>query len=111
MNITFEPKVPLRPANMLFVFDEEEIARQLTLVDYSIYSSIHPSELLNQSWNKAKLKHRSPNVLATTKRSTDLTMWVASFVLWQPTVRERTRALIKIINIAEVCRQRTDGRA
>jgi hypothetical protein len=40
INLTVEGTIPLPPANILFVFDEEEIARQLTLVDFSVYSSI-----------------------------------------------------------------------
>jgi aryl carrier-like protein len=32
--------------------NEEEIARQLSLIDYGLYASIELSELLNQSWNK-----------------------------------------------------------
>ena len=40
VNLPIEPKTPMRPANLLFVFDEEELARQLTLVDNAIYNSI-----------------------------------------------------------------------
>ena len=40
VNLTIEEKIPYCPANILFVFDEEEIARQLTLVDFFIYKAI-----------------------------------------------------------------------
>jgi glycine hydroxymethyltransferase/Rap guanine nucleotide exchange factor 1 len=59
-------------------------------------------ELLNQAWNKPKLKYRSPNVLRLIGRSTAISMWVASCILWQPTLKERTRVLTKLINIADV---------
>jgi hypothetical protein len=40
VNLTIEAKIPLSPANLLFIFDEEELARQLTLVDFNIYENI-----------------------------------------------------------------------
>lgn len=33
-------QIQLSPSRLLFVFDEEEIAKQLTLIDFSIYSAI-----------------------------------------------------------------------
>ena len=48
VNLSIESKIPLSPSTMLFMFDEEEIARQLTLVDFQIYQSIgvcYPSPL------------------------------------------------------------------
>lgn len=59
-------------------------------------------ELLNQAWSKAKYKYRAKNVLALVARSTALTMWVASVILWQETLRGRVRAYSKIVNIAHV---------
>ena len=59
-------------------------------------------ELLNQAWSKPKYRHRSKNVLALVQRSTALTNWVASVILWQETLRGRIRALTKMINVAEV---------
>ena len=44
VNLTIEEKIPLSPANLLFIFPEEEIARQLTLVDFNIYRAIQVSD-------------------------------------------------------------------
>ena len=38
--IELEPKIPLSPSRILFVFNEEEIAKQLTFIDFSIYTLI-----------------------------------------------------------------------
>lgn len=100
INLTVEEKIPLLPSKLLFVINEEEIARQLTLVDFRIYQAIQPAELLNQAWNKAKYKHRAKNVLAMIARSTALTMWAVSVILWQDTLRARVRAYTKLINVA-----------
>lgn len=102
INLTIESKIPLSPANLLYVFNEEEIARQLTLVDYRIYQNIQPVELLNCAWSKDKYKYRAKNVLSLVARSTSLTMWVASMVLWQESLKDRIRALTKLINVAMV---------
>ena len=32
----------------IFDFDPEEVARQLTLIDFSLFAKIKPAELLNQ---------------------------------------------------------------
>eukprot|EP01098_Paradermamoeba_levis_P016727 TRINITY_DN9231_c0_g1_i1.p1 TRINITY_DN9231_c0_g1~~TRINITY_DN9231_c0_g1_i1.p1 ORF type:complete len:652 (-),score=199.83 TRINITY_DN9231_c0_g1_i1:128-2083(-) len=102
-----EPKVPVRTifsSNLtLFDVDEEEIARQLTLVEFEIYSSIKASELLNQSWNKPKLKHRSPNVLQMIARFNDLSNWVTATILKEERLKSRARMWAKLIKIAEHC--------
>lgn len=36
------------PVLSVFDFDPEEIARQLTLIDFSLFAKIKPAELLNQ---------------------------------------------------------------
>eukprot|EP01104_Vermistella_antarctica_P005909 TRINITY_DN16657_c0_g1_i1.p1 TRINITY_DN16657_c0_g1~~TRINITY_DN16657_c0_g1_i1.p1 ORF type:complete len:1049 (+),score=228.63 TRINITY_DN16657_c0_g1_i1:400-3546(+) len=100
VDLPLEPKINLSPPRLLTVFDEAEMGIQLTLVESRIYTAIQPVELLNQAWNKTKLKHRSPNVLRLISRSTILTRWVVSTILWQPTLKERTRTLSKLINIA-----------
>lgn len=96
-----EDKIPLCPSNLIFIYSDEEIAKQLTIVDFNIYRAIQPAELLNQAWSKAKYKYRAKNVLALVNRSTCLARWVASVITWQSTLRGRVRAYTKMIQIAE----------
>eukprot|EP00727_Mastigamoeba_balamuthi_P014357 m51a1_g9546 putative ras guanine nucleotide exchange factor (619) ;mRNA; f:859604-861913 len=60
-----------------------------------------PSELLNQSWSKPKLRHRSPNALAMIKRFNHVSSWVATEIVTGPTVRDRARVLAKFLRIGE----------
>ena len=60
----FMPIGGTSPLNMFLEADSLTIAQHLCLLDFAVYQKIQVSELMNQSWNKAKLKHRSPNVLA-----------------------------------------------
>merc|ERR1712137_87156 len=46
LNFVIEEKIPISPAKLLFVITEEEIAKQLTMVDFQIYKAIKPVELL-----------------------------------------------------------------
>ena len=79
------PQLPINPSPVLsvFDFDPEEIARQLTLIDYALFSKIKPAELLNQAWQKARLRHRAQNILRLVERVNNLTLWVATTILSQ----------------------------
>ena len=101
VELKLEPKIPLSPGKFLTVFNEREIANQLTLVESQIYRRIMPREFLSQAWAKEKLKYRAPNVRALIARSTALSWWVASSILWQPSLKERSRVLTKLINVGE----------
>ncbi|EGC38002.1 aimless RasGEF [Dictyostelium purpureum] len=81
--------------------DEEEIARQLTLIEFEIYRKIKPPELLNQSWNKTKLKSRAPNVLKMIDRFNSVSMWVATMIIQTAKVKARARMMARFIKIAE----------
>jgi hypothetical protein len=101
--------------------DDEEIARQLTCIEFSIFSLIKPTEFLNQAWNKPSLQHRSPNVLKMIDRFNNVSMvrdfikvsvqiltfllqWVASMILKIENLKTRARMFAKAINIAMVRR-------
>ncbi len=90
----------LNPAKVLLVFSEEEIAKQLTLIDFGIYVKIRVSELLDQAWSKAKYKYRARNIAKLIARSNDVTLWVCSLIVWPKTLKERVRNLTKVIEIA-----------
>lgn len=89
--------------NLEFIdLDETEIARQLTIIEFELFANIQPTELLNQAWNKPKLKHRASNVLAMINRSNEVSGWVAAMILKQEKLRTRARMWIKFVKIAEV---------
>ncbi|KAJ6248620.1 ras guanine nucleotide exchange factor i-related [Anaeramoeba flamelloides] len=102
-----EPKVPkniFSPDLSLFDIDEEEIARQLTLLEFNIYQKIRPPELLNLAWSKTKLKYRAPNVIALIHRFNEVSAWVVTTILKHERVRERARIIMSFCKIAEYLR-------
>ncbi|KAJ3443945.1 ras guanine nucleotide exchange factor i-related [Anaeramoeba flamelloides] len=103
-----EPKLPktiFSPKLNLFDVDPEEIARQITLIEYNIYEKIKPSELLKLAWSSPKLRHRSPNVIQMIHRFNLISGWVATAILKRERVKERGKALRWFINIASHCRK------
>ena len=44
----------------IFDFDDEEIARQLTLMDLALFQNIQPTEFFGQAW----VKQKAPNIKA-----------------------------------------------
>jgi hypothetical protein len=95
-------RLPERVGNVISLFDfhPEEIARQMTLVDFKMFSAIKPSELLNQAWCRPKYKHKAPNLLQIIDRVNSITKWVATAVLSQRTPKDRACRMILFIKLA-----------
>jgi len=91
----------MSPYGLFMELNESEIARQLTLIEFDLFSRIAPSELCNQAWNKQKLQHQAPHILAMIARANHLSYWVASFILWAPSLVDRVKIVSKFIKIAQ----------
>lgn len=108
------PPEPLVPKNIfspnlnIMQVNEEEVARQLTLIAFKTYAAIKPAELLNQKWNKPKLKKQAPNVLAMSAAFNVISGWVAYMCVKPERVRQRSKNMAKFIRIAEHLRSMND---
>jgi len=87
----------------IFDFDELEVARQLTLIEFDYYDKILPSELLGQAWSKSQ--QNSPNVLSMIARSTNVSLWIAGLILEPARVKVRAARFAKLIRISEHLRK------
>eukprot|EP01103_Thecamoeba_quadrilineata_P014814 TRINITY_DN4508_c0_g1_i2.p1 TRINITY_DN4508_c0_g1~~TRINITY_DN4508_c0_g1_i2.p1 ORF type:complete len:806 (+),score=199.71 TRINITY_DN4508_c0_g1_i2:277-2694(+) len=86
--------------------DNLEIARQFCLVEYDIFKTIKPRELLNQSWTHKTLKEVSaPNVLAMIRRFNRVSQWVTTRVVNKEHIDKRVEIVTKFIMIALNCRK------
>lgn len=92
-----KPKAQLE----LMDIDPVELARQITLIDYELFGQIRPSELLNQSWNKPKLKHRSPHVLEMIQRFNTLSRWLSGQILHTEALKDRIKVMQHIIKLGK----------
>lgn len=85
--------------------DDEELARQFTLIEYDIFRKIKTSELLNQSWNKPHLKHRAPHIIQSIKRFNEVSMWAGSVIVLASGIKHRVKIFTKLIYIADYLRK------
>jgi hypothetical protein len=97
---------PILPRNLkkfrLLDLDPIEMARQLTLMDFKLYSSIKPVECLDKAWSRPDSVAR--NIQASIDYCNQVTTWVSDEILSQSEVKKRA-ALIKYwVNVAERCR-------
>ena len=58
-----------------------ELAEQLTLIEYEVFTAIPLHEFLQQGWLKSDKETRSPNLLKMARFSTRLSRWVVSEIL------------------------------
>lgn len=104
---TQPPPVPIMPrmvnvtapkssALTFLDIDPVELARQITLIDYHLFGQIRQAELLNQSWNKPKLKHRSPHVLEMIQRFNVLSNWLCCVILHTENLKDRVKVFQRV---------------
>eukprot|EP01127_Copromyxa_protea_P000196 TRINITY_DN10185_c0_g1_i1.p1 TRINITY_DN10185_c0_g1~~TRINITY_DN10185_c0_g1_i1.p1 ORF type:complete len:1047 (-),score=228.31 TRINITY_DN10185_c0_g1_i1:56-2896(-) len=94
---SYPPKdatVPLLDCN------SEEIARQLTMIEWKMWSAIKPYEFLNLAWTKKDRAKRSGNVIAMIERFNYVSGWVATMICMSEKPKERVRITHKFIEIA-----------
>jgi hypothetical protein len=85
----------------VFDYTNEEIAQQLTLLDFNIFQKIGPCEFLNQSWNKPDGHIKAPNILRLTSRFNSIAFWVAWCILEGNDAKQRAMIMARFIEIAQ----------
>ncbi|KAI8058776.1 ras guanine nucleotide exchange factor domain-containing protein [Thamnidium elegans] len=104
---------PILPRNLkkfrLLDLDPIEMARQLTLMDFKMYSSIKPVECLDKAWSRdASSNNNSAPVAANIQASIDycnqVTTWVSDEILSQSEVKKRSTLIKYWVNVSERCR-------
>ncbi|CAO3592120.1 unnamed protein product [Absidia cylindrospora] len=114
MVLTFPtaPPMPILPRNRkkfrLLDIDPLEVARQMTMMDFKLYSSIRPVECLNKAWSKDAgddQAHVAANIRASIEYCNQVTSWVSDAILSQVEVKKRVTLIKHWVQIAERCRQ------
>ncbi|SAM08772.1 hypothetical protein [Absidia glauca] len=103
------PPMPILPRNRkkfrLLDIDPLEVARQMTIMDFKLYSSIRPVECLNKAWSKEDEAHVAVNIRASIEYCNQVTSWVSDAILSQLEVKKRVTLIKHWVQIAERCRQ------
>eukprot|EP01102_Stenamoeba_stenopodia_P019992 TRINITY_DN765_c0_g1_i2.p1 TRINITY_DN765_c0_g1~~TRINITY_DN765_c0_g1_i2.p1 ORF type:complete len:733 (-),score=247.38 TRINITY_DN765_c0_g1_i2:175-2373(-) len=101
-----EPILPRDLSNFQFEdLDPQEVARQLTLLEESLYRAIRPQECLNQAWNKQNKEMAAPNILAAIRRFNKVSSWVSYSVCRYENIHRRLWSLERFITIAKHLRE------
>ena len=80
-----------------------DVARQLTLIESTLYNQVRPWELLPWARRGAATTHRAMNLALTALRAERVAQWVATLVLWQTTLASRTIAIAFLLEVASEC--------
>ncbi|XP_055644466.1 ras-specific guanine nucleotide-releasing factor RalGPS1 isoform X2 [Toxorhynchites rutilus septentrionalis] len=79
----------------------EELANQLTLLDFPVFASIKPDELTSCAWNKKNKLEFSPNVVTSIKRFNHTIFWTVQEVLNGISPKERAEIITHFIKVAK----------
>jgi len=100
------PKVisTVPPYDVVLFIDEQTIAKQLTLIEWNIFSRITELELQGQAWNKDKTVCLAQNVVELIQRANHVSFWVATCILGQERLKDQVRVITNFILIAKALR-------
>lgn len=101
--------LPILPKDItritLLDIDPTELSRQLTTMDYKLYSSIRPIECLNKAWSQEDVDN---NLAFNVKQSIDycnrLTCWVTDSILANEEAKKRVVYIKYWAQVATKCR-------
>eukprot|EP00033_Pygsuia_biforma_P003660 GCRY01004008.1.p1 GENE.GCRY01004008.1~~GCRY01004008.1.p1 ORF type:complete len:1016 (+),score=234.23 GCRY01004008.1:232-3279(+) len=81
--------------------DVVEIARQMTLAEFDLYTAIKASELVNLAWEKPSERFRCPNVLRMIERFNEVQGWCVRKILETKKIKDRVSVMNRFILLAQ----------
>ena len=92
-----------KPLHTMAQLHPLEVVRQLSLLDFEVFSRIQPNELLGQAWARKGAEMRAPYVLAMIKRFNDTVAWARTEVLKCDGPKYRARMICVLLDVANNC--------
>ncbi|RCH83016.1 hypothetical protein CU098_000735 [Rhizopus stolonifer] len=100
-----DPPEPILPKNLkrlkLVDIDVLEMARQLSIMDFRLYSSIRPIECLDKAWSRED-DTIATNIRASIEYCNQITSWVSDVILSQQDMKKRSVMIKYWVQVAEV---------
>ncbi|ORY86258.1 cell division control protein [Protomyces lactucae-debilis] len=109
LNLTSPVPPPIVPKNTkrlrLLEIDPLEVARQLTIMESTLYNKIKPVECLDKSWSRREAgTENAENIKAMIFNSNRITVWVAEVILAQTELKRRVQIIKHLIQVLRHCR-------
>ncbi|KAL4920379.1 ras guanine nucleotide exchange factor domain-containing protein [Aspergillus aurantiobrunneus] len=102
-SVVLTPPKPILPRKLnklqFLKVDAMEIARQLTLMEWAMFSKIPGKELLDKNWQKEE----SSNIRGLIRFFNQLSGWVAALVLAESDLKKRTQVIGHWVCVADAC--------
>lgn len=100
-----DPPEPVMPKNRrrfkLLDVDPLEMARQLTIMDFKLYSAIRPIECLDKAWSNED-SQVAVNIRSSIEYCNQVTSWVSDVILSQHDIKKRSVLIKYWVQVAEV---------
>lgn len=90
-----------RRKEKVFELPVQNVAQQLTLIEYTLLNDIRLTELYGQAWNKEGKDERAPNVLKYISWFNRVSRWVCTEIITLSGEVERAAAITKFIEIGK----------
>ncbi|KAL0076587.1 ras guanine nucleotide exchange factor domain-containing protein [Phycomyces blakesleeanus] len=86
-------------------FDPLELARQLTLMENSLFCKIRHNEMIGQEFKKKGAVSTAANVKAMIQKSTQVTSWISDSILRDSDPKKRSHIIKFWIKVGDFCLQ------
>jgi len=83
--------------------DPLEMARQVTILEFSMYEKIQAKECIGQAWNGKKKHLLAPNISNCIAFTNQISSWVATKILDSEDIRIRVATVKYFVQIAQHC--------
>lgn len=98
-----KPILPRKLDKLQFIkIDAKEVARQLTIMEASMFNKLQREELLHKNWQKSTTPELAPNIQSLIRYSNQLSSWVCATVLAESELKKRAQVVDHLVSVASV---------